>query len=103
MRARAMTGRQPLDDTGTRLAYLTIQEARHLLDSGEVSAREITDAALARIDTLHGSIEAFDYISRDVARAAADDFDRRRAGGHVPLSAVDGIPMSLKDVLITLG
>jgi aspartyl-tRNA(Asn)/glutamyl-tRNA(Gln) amidotransferase subunit A len=90
-----------LDPTG--LAYLTIREARHLLDGGQVQAIELAEAALARIYELDDDIQAYEYVSMDVAREAARDFDRRRAAGHAPLSALDGIPMSLKDVLITVG
>src|SRR5215203_2985079 len=85
------------------LGYLTIREARAMLDGGQVSAAELAEAALARVYGLDGDIEAFEYVSMDIARQAAQDFDRRRAEGEGPLSALDGIPMSLKDVLITVG
>jgi aspartyl-tRNA(Asn)/glutamyl-tRNA(Gln) amidotransferase subunit A len=85
------------------LAFLTVHEARRLLDSGQVSAQELAEAALARIYELDGEIESYEYVSIDIAREAARDFDRRRSGGHAPLSPVDGIPMSLKDVLVTVG
>lgn len=85
------------------LAYLTIREARQLLDSGQISSLELAEAAIQRIYDLDSAIEAFEYVSMDIARDAARDFDRRRAAGDELLSALDGIPMSLKDVLITLG
>jgi len=85
------------------LSYLTIREARRLLDRGDLSARELADAAIERIYVLDDVIQSFEYVSTDVAREAADDFDRRHALGLTPLSQLDGIPMSLKDVLVTLG
>jgi aspartyl-tRNA(Asn)/glutamyl-tRNA(Gln) amidotransferase subunit A len=89
--------------SGDELAYLTIRQARSLLDTGEVSAVEIAEATIARIYRLDDDIQAYHYVSMDIARAAAADFDRRRAAGHTPLSPLDGVPMSLKDVLITIG
>jgi aspartyl-tRNA(Asn)/glutamyl-tRNA(Gln) amidotransferase subunit A len=85
------------------LAYLTIREARAMLDSGQISAAELAEAALARIYGLDDGIQAYEYVSMDIAHEAARDFDRRRADRGSPLSALDGIPMSLKDVLVTLG
>ena len=85
------------------LLYLTVREARELLDRGEISAEELAAAHLQSIDDLDGAIHAFTYVSRDQALAAARDFDRRKSSGEAPRSALDGIPMSLKDVLITEG
>src|SRR5918912_400184 len=82
-----------LDSAGTQpeeLAYLTIAQARRLLDGGSVSALELAEAALQRIYDLDDDIQAFEYVSMDVAREAARDFDRRRASGHGPLSTLDG-------------
>lgn len=84
-------------------AYLTIREARQMLDSGQVTSSELTEAALSRIYALDDDIQSYQYVSMDIARAAARDFDNRRGAGHPPLSSLDGIPMSLKDVLITIG
>src|SRR3954447_13758399 len=91
------------DSSHDRLANLTVREARHYLDSGQVSSWQLTEEALNRIYALDDDIQAFEYVSMDIAREAAADFDRRRADGHKPLSPIDGIPMSLKDVLITVG
>ena len=66
------------------LAYLTIREARNLLDTGRVWARELTEAAIDRIYALDDDIQAYEYVSMDVAREAARDFDRRKAPGHPP-------------------
>jgi Asp-tRNA(Asn)/Glu-tRNA(Gln) amidotransferase A subunit family amidase len=85
------------------LAYLTIREARHLLDSGQVSSEELTRAALDQIATLDGQVSAYNHVSAEVAIGAARDFDRRHADGGEPLSRLDGVPMGLKDVLITRG
>lgn len=91
------------DDATGDLAYLTVHEARRLLDAGDISSTELTEACISRIYDLDDYIEAYEYVSMDVARDAARDFDKRRATGQQPISPLDGIPMSLKDVLITLG
>jgi aspartyl-tRNA(Asn)/glutamyl-tRNA(Gln) amidotransferase subunit A len=85
------------------LAFLTIHEARKLLDGGQVSSEELTKAALARIDGHEGRVHAFVAVTSERALEAARNFDRRRTAGEAPRSSLDGIPMSLKDVLITRG
>ncbi|HVF99531.1 MAG TPA: Asp-tRNA(Asn)/Glu-tRNA(Gln) amidotransferase subunit GatA [Chloroflexia bacterium] len=88
---------------GESLAFLTIHEARDMLDSGQVTSEELTGAALAQIDRYEGEVHAFVSLTPERALESAREFDRRRAAGEVPRSPLDGIPMSLKDVLITRG
>jgi aspartyl-tRNA(Asn)/glutamyl-tRNA(Gln) amidotransferase subunit A len=85
------------------LSWLTIAEARRLLDGGELSSEELTRAMLARIDELDPLVKAFVSVTPEIALQAARDFDRRRGAGEGPRSQLDGIPMTLKDVLITEG
>ncbi len=81
-----------------------------LLADGEVSARELVDAHLARIAAVDGDadapgpgdVHAFLHVAADRARAHADDIDRRRAGGDA-LGALAGVPLALKDVFVTRG
>jgi aspartyl-tRNA(Asn)/glutamyl-tRNA(Gln) amidotransferase subunit A len=89
--------------SGEDAAFLTIREARRLLDSGEVSAEELARLHLERIEQVDEGISAFTTVSTDRALGAARDFDRRKAAGEQPRTPLDGIPMSLKDVLITNG
>jgi aspartyl-tRNA(Asn)/glutamyl-tRNA(Gln) amidotransferase subunit A len=83
--------------------FLTIRGARRLLDSGDVSAEELTRLHLERIEQVDASINAFTTLSSERALDAARDFDRRKAAGEQPRTPLDGVPMSLKDVLITQG
>ncbi len=85
------------------LAYLSIAEARRLLDSGQVSSEELTRASLDRIRALDGEIRAFVTVTEELALRMARGFDSRRRSGEAPRSALDGIPMSIKDVIITRG
>jgi aspartyl-tRNA(Asn)/glutamyl-tRNA(Gln) amidotransferase subunit A len=67
---------------------------------GEVSAAEVTDAHLARIEQVDPQVRAFLYVAADQARAAAGAVDQRRAAGE-PLGPLAGVPLALKDVFTT--
>src|SRR5690348_9846334 len=91
---------KPMDTAD--LSYLALHEVRALLDRGEVSSLELTQACLARMAAVDGAIHAFLTITDELAREQARASDTRRANGVV-LSPLDGIPMSLKDILVTAG
>ena len=83
------------------LTNLTLSEASALLQRKAVSARELTQAALARIESIDPQVKAFLAVSPEAALAQADEADARRAGGEEhPLL---GIPLALKDVICTAG
>jgi aspartyl-tRNA(Asn)/glutamyl-tRNA(Gln) amidotransferase subunit A len=82
---------------------MTIRELRAQLDRGEVSSRELCDAALARIDDPAGEgARAFTQTDHTGARAAADAADVQRRGGYVA-SPLAGIPVSVKDLFDVTG
>ncbi len=70
--------------------------------AGELSARDVVDAHLARIAEAEGTVHAFNLVMADDARAAADEVDRRVAAGE-PVGALAGVPIALKDNLCTHG
>jgi aspartyl-tRNA(Asn)/glutamyl-tRNA(Gln) amidotransferase subunit A len=72
------------------------------LERGETSSVEITQAYLDRIAEVDGEVHAFLHVDADGALAAARESDRRRAEGR-PASALDGVPVAVKDVLATRG
>jgi aspartyl-tRNA(Asn)/glutamyl-tRNA(Gln) amidotransferase subunit A len=80
----------------------TAAELGRMLRTGEVSAREITESVFERVDLKEGLIHAFITQTRELALKQADASDRRRREGR-PLSAIDGIPTALKDVICTRG
>jgi aspartyl-tRNA(Asn)/glutamyl-tRNA(Gln) amidotransferase subunit A len=91
------------DVASASLHYLTIREIRSMLDSGEITSEALTTAHLDRIATVDLEVSAFTTVSADRALEAARDFDRRHSAGELARSNLDGVPMSLKDVLITKG
>ncbi len=70
--------------------------------SGEASAVEVTQAHLDRISAVDDSVHAFLHIDADGALAAASAVDARRAAGEA-LSPLAGVPLAMKDVVVTKG
>lgn len=84
-----------------KLHELTLADARRLLDAGECSSAELTDACIDRIDTVEDDVRAFLARTPDLARERAQAADKTRAGADAgPLL---GLPIAIKDVLSTKG
>jgi aspartyl-tRNA(Asn)/glutamyl-tRNA(Gln) amidotransferase subunit A len=81
------------------LIRLTAADLAAKLASGEVSSVEATQAHLDRIADVDADIHAFLHVS-DHALEVAADIDRRRAAGEA-LGPVAGVPLAIKDVLVT--
>lgn len=79
----------------------SIGGARRLLDSGEISSEELTRAFLERIYGLEPTLHAFVIVAEELALASAKRADRKIREGDV--SPVTGIPLAVKDVIITRG
>ena len=86
----------------SQLVRKSAVELHGLLDSGDVSAVEVAQAHLDRIDATDDRVRSFLHLTRDEALAHAADVDRRRAGGQ-PLGPLAGVPVALKDVFTTKG
>jgi aspartyl-tRNA(Asn)/glutamyl-tRNA(Gln) amidotransferase subunit A len=81
----------------------TVAQLAADLDAGRTSSRELVEQALARIGEPGGEGgRAFLKVYADSARADADAADRLRKAG-VRRSAVDGLPVSLKDLFDVAG
>lgn len=83
----------------TRLSAAALAET---LAAGEVSSVEATRAHLDRIAAVDGAVHAFLHVSADEALATAADVDARRAAGE-DLHALAGVPIAVKDVVVTKG
>ncbi|MCG7307910.1 Asp-tRNA(Asn)/Glu-tRNA(Gln) amidotransferase subunit GatA [Brachybacterium sp. ACRRE] len=72
------------------------------LASGDFSSEELTRAHLDRIAAVDGDLNAFLHVSEDAALEVARDVDERRAAGE-QLHALAGVPIAVKDVVVTKG
>ena len=79
----------------------TLRELRDAIRSGDRTAVEVCEEALARIEAHDGALHAFNTVTRERAlkRAALIDRDRSKWRDH----ALAGIPVALKDNLCTRG
>ncbi len=66
------------------------------LSKGALQPSELLEACLTRIAALDDKLHAFLRLTERTARAAAKAADLRRAARQ-PLSAIDGVPIALKD------
>lgn len=87
------------------MSDLTRQSAAQLaahLAAGEVSSVEVTQAHLDRIAAVDTDVHAFLHVSTESALATARDIDARRAAGE-DLHPLAGVPIAVKDVVVTKG
>ena len=87
--------------TAPDLADRTISEVSHLLRAREVTARELTEACLARIERDGGRLNTFLALAPEAALDAADAADRALATGEVADRPLLGVPYALKDIFVT--
>ncbi|MCZ2849651.1 amidase [Modestobacter sp. VKM Ac-2978] len=87
-----------LDELCTRPAT----ELAALVRDREISARELMDAHLDRIERLNPELNAIVTLDADGARAAADAADARLAAGG-PVGPLHGLPVAHKDTHATGG
>jgi aspartyl-tRNA(Asn)/glutamyl-tRNA(Gln) amidotransferase subunit A len=73
-----------------------------LIRDREVSALEVTDAVLFRMQTLEPELHAFCTPTPDLARAAAKQVDKRLGSGEV-VGPLAGVPWGCKDLICTAG
>ncbi|AQQ15076.1 Glutamyl-tRNA(Gln) amidotransferase subunit A [Corynebacterium glaucum] len=76
-------------------------ELAAMIQAGEITSREVTQAFLDRIAETDGEIGAFLHVGPEEALAAADAVDAQVNEGGTPASALAGVPLALKDLLVT--
>ncbi|MGE0823658.1 MAG: Asp-tRNA(Asn)/Glu-tRNA(Gln) amidotransferase subunit GatA [Candidatus Binatia bacterium] len=84
------------------LFQLTIHELMDLLRQRVVSARDVTQAILERIEKTDSTIHSYLTVCPEQAYAQAEAADRLLAGTSLQ-SPLCGIPVAIKDVILTAG
>jgi amidase/aspartyl-tRNA(Asn)/glutamyl-tRNA(Gln) amidotransferase subunit A len=92
-----LTTRSPLLDADP-LCRLHAAELVPLYRSGELSPVEVTRAALARAEAINSRYNAFTYIDHQGAIGQARAAEQRWHAG-TPLSPIDGVPTTIKDIV----
>lgn len=88
--------------TRSSLVFTSATELLRLFRSGELSPVEATQAALDQVEALNGHVNAFCLVDPDRALAAARESAERWRRGR-PAGLLDGVPTSIKDLLLTRG
>ncbi|MFM2031034.1 MAG: hypothetical protein RI927_654, partial [Actinomycetota bacterium] len=84
----------------SELIYKNASELAQMLQKGEVSSVELTQAHLDRTAAVDGAVHSYLHVGPEAALAAAKDVDRRRAAGE-KLHELAGLPIAVKDNLTT--
>ncbi len=84
------------------LADFTAADLVALFHSRSLSPVEATKAVLARIDKLNPRLNAYCHLDPEAALAAAAASEERWMRGE-PLSVLDGVPASIKDLILAKG
>ena len=84
------------------LCYLNAAELARHFRARELSPVEVTQAVLRRIDQLEPRLNAFVLVDPEAALASSRASESRYRAGQ-PLSELDGVTVSLKDLLLTRG
>lgn len=80
----------------TELWRRSASELAALIASKQVSATEVVDAHLARIDAVNSKVNAVVRVLADEARSAAVEADRKVASGE-RIGPLHGVPVTVKE------
>lgn len=85
-----------------QLVKLTAAQMAEKLQAGEVTSRELVQAHINVIAAAEPELKAFLSVSATEALKTADEVDRRRAAGE-ELPELAGVPIAIKDMIVTKG
>src|ERR1043166_1919024 len=88
--------------SGTDIAFASAEGLGELYRKKALSPVEAAEMLLGRIDALQPNLNAFVFVDRDGALAAARASEQRWRQG-APLSAIDGVPVTIKDIVLMRG
>jgi amidase len=86
----------------TSLCDLSATEQSALIQNGELSARELLAASLARIEATNGQVNAIVTLDAEAAEQAANAADEAFAAGRL-LGPLHGLTLAVKDLHATAG
>ena len=86
----------------THLADCTATDLLNLYRSRQASPLEATRAVLDRIDALNPHLNAFCLVAHESALQSARESEARWNRG-APTGELDGVPVSIKDLILTRG
>lgn len=89
-------------DADDPILFRSIGQVLDLLRRRDLSAAELTEAALARLELLEPSLNAFTTVLAEQAREQARQADLAYAGGDAP-GPLAGIPLTIKDIFDIAG
>lgn len=85
--------------TSKTLPWHDIKTLTQLFDDGQLTALDIVDAQLARIEATDGVLQAFSVLWPERARAAARKLDEaKRAGVPLDGAGLRAVPVAVKDL-----
>ena len=91
-----------MNEAGHELGFLSATALAAAIRSKELSPVEIVQAVFARIDEVNSKTNAFCTLTEEQALLAAKDAEASVMRGE-PLGALHGLPVSIKDLLLTRG
>jgi len=81
---------------------MTAAELSALFSDCDLSPVDVAEACLGRIEALDSEINAFCFVDREAVLRMAQASEGRWTEGE-PLSPLDGVPVAIKDILLTKG
>ena len=85
------------------LAMMPAHQLVKLYKARKASPVEAAKAALARIEAFNPQLNAFQHLDPDGALRAARASEKRWKKGGKRLSDIDGVPITIKDMVLTKG
>jgi amidase len=83
------------------LAFAGAAAQARMVRDGEVSAREVVEATMRRIDAVNPLVNAYRVVMADQALQEADAIDRNRRGDDTRVLV--GVPVAVKDTVDVVG
>lgn len=81
---------------------MTASELSAVFASRDLSPVEVAESSFGRIEALDAHVNAFCHIDTGASMAMAEASEARWLAGE-PLSPLDGVPVAVKDLLVTKG